>query len=113
MRRSLSTRVGGVLIAACCGVAISLSPVFAAPAPSGFATGAVSGYRVSSVSYELAGDRVAAVSFDLDPPGARTARARLGSAQARCVVAGPRSSCRFDVPPSVSAVSSLEIVAAG
>jgi hypothetical protein len=107
-----------LLIAACAGVAAFtafLNPAFAASVrPGGTGSTAVSGYRVSNISYEIDSrniHRLSSVSFRLDRP-ARTARVALGGVTGDCSVAGTLASCSFAQKPFVEDVARLEVTAA-
>jgi hypothetical protein len=108
---SLTTVLSGAALAGA-----FLHPVFAAstPRPVGFDSGAISGYRISDVSYlPDPGNihRIAGVTFRLDAP-ARTAEASIGSSPASCLVRGTRATCRFADEPLVETATSLEVSAA-
>ncbi len=114
MRRTLLRRSIGALLGVSCGVAVALAPALAArPGPSGAAEAKVSGYGVSAVSYDLAGTRVAAVSFRLDPPAASTLRVSLGTTWTSCTATAGRATCTFDRPPPLGSAHALMVVAAG
>jgi hypothetical protein len=83
------------------------------PTRAGSGAGAISGYAVSEISYELAGALVTSIAFSLDPPDPRTVRIRVTAAGAwhECAVSGSRAACA--VPGiDVAALSRLDVVAA-
>jgi hypothetical protein len=109
-----------VLLTAACAVAVfSVSDAYTASngvprAAAGAGSGAISGYAVSDLRYDLDGAAVSSLSFSLDPPEARTVRVRLAPG-------GPWHSCRLEAGSadcSLGAVDpatleQLEVVAAG
>ena len=110
MRRSRLRFLGLFLLLT--GFLYSLTPAFAAETGrgGGFASAAVSEYRAANVSYDLAGQGVSAVEFDLNAP-ARSAVASPGSEWARCTLAGTHARCAFTTPPSVASATSLSFEA--
>ena len=78
----------------------------------GSVSGAISGYDVSRISYELDGHRVVSVSFALDPPGARTVRVRLSPVGGwhDCSLSGRAAVCEV---PEIDAeiLSRIDVVA--
>lgn len=94
----------------------SLVHASAAPAPGGVAAGTVSGYRISDVSYGLDArhpERLASVSFALEPRGARVVRAGLDGSWSTCTTRAGRARCAFARPPRLGNVRSLTVVAHG
>jgi hypothetical protein len=93
-----------------------IRPALTAPAPGGAAVAAVSGYRISDVSYLLdaaAPGRIAAVSFTFAPADAQTVRVRLGSSWSTCSGERGRARCRLSAPlPRLGELRSLAVLAA-
>ena len=102
---------------------LALPVLFAGPAltasgsvpatTSGLGSAAISGYAVSSIHYELDGETVDAVTFQLAPADARTVKVRLapGEPWTACAVAGAAVSC--PVSTSIASAVALDVVAAG
>ena len=84
------------------------------PTGAGSGSGAISGYAVSDVAYELDGTAVAAVSFALAPPGARTTRIRVNPAGPwhPCTIAADVASCPTP-NVDVTDLDRLDVVATG
>ena len=83
-------------------------------ATAGAGSGAISGYAISGVRYELEGAGVSAVSFSLDPPEARSARVRVSPVGGwfPCTIATGVASCPLG-GVAVTELERLVVVAAG
>ena len=108
-----------LLTTACALAAFSVSDAYTAsnglpPASAGAGSGAISGYAIADVRYELEGTAVASVSFTLVPPEARTARVRLAVADGwhPCGVEGGTAVCAVGAV-ELTALERLDVVAAG
>lgn len=109
-----------VLLTAACAVAVlSVSDAYTASngvsrTAAGAGDGAISGYAVSGVRYELEGSGVSAVSFVLAPAGARTARVRVRPPGPwhPCALAGGDAVCALG-GVDVAELERLDVVAAG
>jgi uncharacterized protein (DUF885 family) len=98
---------------------LPLAPAFTASntgGPSGEGAGAISGYKISNVSYQLDSanpTQLAAISFSLAPASATTAQIRLSSDGPwyRCTVAMYTATCQTPGQP-VTHIAALDVVAA-
>ena len=89
-----------LLTAACAVSVLAVSDAYTASngvpqATAGAGSGAISGYAISGVHYELEGGGVSAVSFSLDPPEARDARVQVSPVGGwfPCTIATGVASC--------------------
>ena len=107
------------LTAACAVAVLAVTDAYTASngvpqAAAGAGSGAISGYAISGVHYELEGTVVSAVSFSLDPPDARTARIRVSPSGGwlPCTIATGVASCALG-GVALTELERLVVVASG
>ena len=83
------------------------------PASAGSGSSGISGYVVSDVHYEVAGDAVASVSFALSATPGSVARVRLrpDGAWHTCALTGPQATCATAGEPVATATELAVVVA--
>lgn len=115
-RRRGAARSLWLLLALAAVVAAVVTPAYASSqsGPAGAGSGAVSGFTVSGIDWQLgAGDALAGVTFRLSPASARTARVRVTARGpwSSCSVAGGTVSCRLPAGTSIADAAALAVVA--
>jgi hypothetical protein len=113
----LSRRGVAILAAAVAVASVTLTSAYASSSTGfrgGQGAGAVSGYAVSGIHFELGtGSAVSGVQFQLSPPSATSVRIRLTASGPwlACTVRAGAAACSVPAGTRVAAVDSLSVVA--